>query len=618
MNNGKTIHLERGTGLYDGQGNVCTRFHPRFDSIAHELKFSTGYNPVPERRGQSGGASQNGSRESWSSNRDRMKAMWDARDLCTHEWVGGIIGRIVMYVAGTITSKSETGDPQLNQAYDDYFHGWCGDIPNPDDNTTRCDITGRHRFAKLVQMAFAGFLVDGDAGFVEVDPAQSPAGEFCLQSIQADRIGSPNEATTEESYIGGIGINRDFGRVEFYRIFERTRTNQYVNAQEVPPQAFIHVFDPEWPDEYRGRTKMLRMLNDCRDIKEWVEAEKIAGKTQSQWAALIGTKDPFSQTGPGAYTGTTANGTPTQDAQWGKILKMAEGENFSMLSPSARPSGAFMMFVQTLIRRMALSLGVSYGFMWDLASLGGVSARIELQGDLRKIQYWQNNILIGKILNRVRNKVIAQAIAQQQLPPCQAWNKCGWSFGPHITTDAGYEMRNDLDALGAGISAVSDITAKYGKSPAEVFSSNATTANEAINVGTNASLPVEVFARGLYSDITAQRAAYLQSQQPPLPPASPVSIGVLGDKGIKPLIDIMEKVGSGMIDRESAINAIIEIYSQPDNPLSRQDAEKLIPEEPSEEDLNRDAGLSPEGEHAPVVSGPKASSSKPKPGGARK
>jgi hypothetical protein len=156
-----------------------------------------------------------------------------------------------------------------------------------------------------------------------------------------------------------------------------------------------------------------------------------------------------------------------------------------------------------------------------------------------------------------------------------------------------------------------------GKSWSEVSQSNNGVVNTAINKAVEAGVPVEVVARGMFPDITAQIAAYRQSQMPPPPPPSPVSIGVLGDKGIKPLIEIMEKVGDGSIDRESAINAIIEIYSTPENPLSRQDAEKIIPDEPSETDLNRAAGLDAKGRHAPVASSPnsgggKVSSSKPK------
>lgn len=590
--------------LYDGNGRVLTEFHPDFRQRLREF----GYNDSQTARGKGKPLSQTGA-EAWSRQRDRLKAMADARDASEFDWVGGVIDRLTLYVVGKIHCKSNTGTPEIDATYDEYFHGWCGDTRN-DDGTTRCDLSGRHRFIKLIQMAYSGFMIDGDHGFVEVAPEFSATaqkneagmwipgtGEYCLQSIEADRIGSPNEATAEENYIGGFTIDEDTGRIQFARIYRRKRDGSYVDKQEVPYDSFIHVFDPSRPDEYRGRTKLLRCLNDLRDIREWVEAEKMAGKTQSQWAAGVTTKDPFNNTGPGTWDGKNKDGTPTQDAIWGKILKFSEGESIAMLSPSARPSGAFMAFIQTLIRKMSVSLGISYGLLWDIAILGGANTRVEIQSDLRRIEYWQENIITNLILNRVRNKVVSEGISKGLLPPHPAWRACSWNFGRHITADIGHEMEADLGAISAGIVEVEAVISKHtGKSATEVFETNAATANAAIGVGAKYGVPVEGFARGVYPELTNQKAAF--NTPTPTPPPPPLSIQAVGDKGIKPLIDIMEKVGDGTIDRDSAIQAIMRIYS-----ISRSEAEKVIPEEPSEGDLNRAAGLTPEGGHAPVVNG---------------
>lgn len=578
--------------------------------LARTKLHQFGYNDVPERRGRAASLTTRAGSENWASNRDRMKAMADARDACQYDWIGGVLAKVVLYVCGRIQSKSVTGDQMVDQAYDNYFHGWCGDIRGP-DGSTRCDITGRHRFARQVQLAFLAHLVDGDHGMLEIAPEMSPTrqvdelgqyvpgtGEFCVQNIEADRIGSPLEATTNEDYIGGIKIDVHSGRILSYKIYRRTRSNQYVEPQDVDPGSFIHVFDPDRSDEYRGRTKLLRVLNDLRDIREWIEAEKMAGKTQAQWAAMVGTKDPFKSTGPDAWSGKTDSGTPTQDAIWGKILKMAEGENISMMAPAARPSGAFMAFVQMIIRKMAASLNLPYGFLWDLSQLGGVTARIEVQGALRQIQYWQENILVGLILHRVREKVIAQGISRGEIPPSQFWNKpAEWHFGPWITTDAGYEMDSDIQGMSAGILPVSQVAGKYGMSPREIFNSNATTANEAIGVGAEQQIPAEVFAKGLYPDITNQKAAFMQPTPQPPPPAG--SMEAIGDKGVSNLIEILQSVKDGTMDRESAISTLVMVFH-----LSQKQAEKICPEEPTPAET--------EALHPKPAAAPKASSSSKK------
>ena len=594
--------------LFDGAGNVVTQFNPKWNDVKREIAFGSSYNADTTRRGFSGGIYGNASSESWAKSRDRKQAMWDARDQAQQSWVGGMLGRVVRYVVGRLQCKSETGDEQVDAAFDNYFHQWCGD-ERGEDGLTQCDITGRHRFLKMVQMSFLGHLVDGDSGAIEVAPQFSPTGRFCLQLIEADRIGSPIANIQNEGYIDGVNLEPKSGRVISYKIYRRTRTQQYIEPQDIPVENFIHLHDFERSDEYRGRTKLYRALNDLRDIREALTAEMMSAKTQAQFSVMVGLKDPFSNQGPAAWSGKTDSGTPTQDAQWGKILRMAEGEQFSMMAPSARPSGAFMNLIDTLIRKLAISLELSYGMVWNLATLGGASQRIETEADNMKIQTWQD-LLKDYILTRVRNKVIAQGIAMQELPPHPNWKKCSWRFGKQITADLGYEMEADMKGIAAGVLEIEHVVAKHtGKSWSEVSQSNNGVVNTAINKAVEAGVPVEVVARGMFPDITAQIAAYRQSQQPPPPPPSPVSIGVLGDKGIKPLIEIMEKVGDGSIDRESAINAIIEIYSTHENPLSRQDAEKIIPDEPAEEDLNRAAGLTPEGKHAPVAAGPKTSSS---------
>lgn len=618
--------------LYDGSGNVVTEFHPRWNDVRRELAFGATYNPAPERRGSSGGMYGNASSESWARNRDRLQQTWDARDACQFSWVGGMIGRVCRYVVGRLHCKSETGDEQIDGMYDEYFHRWSGEERN-EDGTTSCDITGRHRFLKMVQMAFVAHLTDGDYGFIEVAPQFSPTAQmdakgewvpgtgcFCLQGIEADRIGSPLETSVQEDYIGGVKIDLKTGRVLYYRIFNRSRTQQYTPLGEIAPANFIHLHDFERSDEYRGRTKLLRALNDLRDIREALTSEMISAKTQSQFSAMVGVKDPFSNQGPAAWSGKTDAGTPTQDALYGKILKMADGEQFSMIAPSARPSGAFMNLIDTLIRKLAISLELSYGLVWNLATLGGASQRIETEADNMKIQTWQD-LLKDYVLARVRNKVIAQGIANEELPPHANWRKHSFRFGKAISADLAYEIESDLKLIGAGVGEIEQVCAKHtGKSFAEVSKSNNAVVNTAIANGATDGVPVEVIARALFPDLTAQIAAFRQSQMPPPPPPSPLSIQSLGDKGIKPLIDIMEKVGDGTIDREAAINAILEIYDSAENPLSRSEVEKIIPEEPSEEQLNRSAGLTPEGKHAPVVAAPKSSSngSKPKTNGARK
>ncbi len=559
---------------------VVTFFSPeagmRRMAARHTL-HEFGYNNVPERRGDSGGQVKNAAGESYMNHRDRIQAMWDARDAAMYTWIGGVLGRVVLYVCGELEAKSNTGDDEIDALHDEYFHNWCGDEED-EDGTFSCDLSGRHRYLKLVQIALLSMFVDGDSGFVfrrqplDDETSETATGAPCLQFVEGDRIGSPIEAQQLESYIGGFTIDPETGRILSVRVFRKTRMGMYVEPREIEPVNFMHVWDPERGDHYRGRTILLRVLNECRDIREWVEAEKIAGKTQSQFAGLIGTKNPYSQSGAGAWEGKTKEGTPTQQAQWGKLLRMLEGETFSLIAPPSRPSGGFMAFVQMVIRMIASSLQLSYGFVWDLATLGGVAQRVEVRADERRIMYFQR-MLVDRLLRRTRKVVLAYGVAMGEIPAHPRMNRCNWHFGERIITDAGYEVQNDLNLLNAGLVAADDVASKYSRGGGlrEIGQRNASIVNFFRKLAAEAGVPIEMLAPGLWPSASQLLAA--MSSEPP-PPPEPGSLAAVGDKGAGQIVDLLSKVSTGMMDRDAAKQTLVTVYG-----LTPELAERIVPEE---------------------------------------
>jgi capsid protein len=516
----------------------------------HEFGYDAAY--PGSKRGTSGGMYRNANTENYINNRDRIKLIWDARDLVANDWIGGTLSRIVLYTVGDLTVKSNTGDPQIDQLYDDYFYDWCGDEED-DQGFSRCDVTGRHRFLKIIQLALLGMFVDGDHGIIFTRDEET--NEIKLQQIEADRIGSPLEAQVKEDYIGGITLGSN-GKPQSYRVFSRTRYGMYVNPQEIPPENFIHLTDPFRSDQYRGITILKALLADARDIKEWVAAEKAAGKIQSLYAALITSKDPLSRTGASAWDGKTTAGTPSQQADWGKILKLAEGENVSFATPGNRPSGAFMAFVQMIVRKMAVSMDLPYGFVWDLSALGGVTARIEVQQAQRRICGWQR-MLVDKVIRRVRKVVLADGIAQGLIPSHPGWTKFDAHFGPWITTDAGYETTSDIALVKMGLKSASDVTAAQARDVLDVARRNAATVKGFQDIAAQTGIPVEMFAPDWLPNATSMLASMAT------PPPQPGTLEAVGEKGAKEIIDLLSKVTTGEMDKDAAIQSLVTIYGMP-------------------------------------------------------
>ena len=555
-----------------------------FRMRAKQRLVEFGYNDSPWRRGDSGGMSKNASSESWAKNGDRMKAMWDARDLTRYDWIGGALGRVALYVVGNLECKSNTGDAEIDKAYDDYLHAWAGDETD-DEGCFPCDFTGRHRLSKLIQLAFLAMLVDGDFGFVirETQDAEGKP-QIKLQCVEADRIGSPIDALQSDTYISGFTIDQETGRIVSVRVYQRTRMGQYVKPEEVTPQDFIHLWDPERTDQYRGVTALLRLLNDARDIRETLEAEKAAIKEQAQFAAFVTTKDPNARNGADAWEETTKNGTKMQKAEYGKVLTLAEGEGVSFANPAARPSGSFMAFMQLVIRKMAVSLGLSFGFLWDLSMLGGVSQRVEVRSDERRIQYWQRN-LIDRCLRRIRRVVLAYGVARGEIPAHPNMAVCAWHFGERVITDAGYEVQNDLAMMQASVVAWDDVATKYGNGSnlRDIMRRNVAAVRAAQQEAAEGSVPIELFAPGLMPNATQLLAAMNTSpEEVNPPPPTPGSLEAVGEKGAAQIVDLLTKVATGQMDPESAVQTLVTVYG-----LYPDQARKIVPSGPTKAALTQ-------------------------------
>lgn len=387
---------------------------------------------------------------------DRVKIMFQARDLLENEpLVRSILLKISNYTLGRIRYQAMTGNEAWDQTGEDYFNEWC----------TRCDITGRHSFGVISQILLMGGYRDGDGGFVLVDDPSS--GELRLQSIEADRLGNPYDLTVSPDYIGGISINPSTGQPISYRIFNRdAQSSAYTNPIEVPANSFIHFFDPMRADQYRGISSFASSLNTIRDIHEIIECEKLSVKLGSSITGVVKSEmgDPlsssfFNDTVNDPSTSSRTNSIETMEpGQWRYLLP---GEDVKMFE-NDRPSPAFQGFLQMLVRYVALSVNLPYGFVYDLTGLNGPSVRQDSAQAEREFQRIQT-IFTEKVLNPIKTRVIARAIENGDLKPNPKFNRGKWQFPAHVTIDVGRESAAAVAEVGAGMQTLADWYGMQGK-----------------------------------------------------------------------------------------------------------------------------------------------------------
>ena len=567
--------LDRAVSFFDPEAGVNR-------AQARERLKAFGYDSAQPgtNRGGSGGPQKNSSSETWRMQRDRITLMWDARDVVRNfSILRGIISRIVQYTADSVQYVSQTGEEEIDSMYQDYFHAWC----------VRADITGRHRLGSLVSMAMWSLLVDGDHGWHLVVIDEGGKRQLRIQSIEADLIGDPNNPMgPSNNDIGGIIVDES-GRPLSYRIFKRERrTALYSFEREIPADQFIHIFDPMRVDQYRGVTALSSAIAPARDLYEVYHSEKLAAKWQVGHAGFIKVTDPTRRDGGiSAWNETKGEGgradSPgTVEMKAGKIQRLSQGEDIQFAPGTNRPSGAFMALVQVMVREIASGLNMPYGFLYDMTAFSGHTGRIEIAQAMRSIRRYQK-LLSEKALDPLRDRVIGLGISMGELPPHPQWRNGRWGFGRSLTGDYGHDTTANLQLLQAGLVTASDLIAETGQSFEEVVRRSASEVAYLQRVATETGVPIELINQRLPAP-TQALAAMAEPPQPPPPGLVPQGLDV------KPLLELLKNVGEGILDRESAIINLMNLYG-----VERNAAEKMIPDGPKEKSLTTENTESTEG-----------------------
>jgi capsid protein len=400
--------------------------------------------------------------ESRQNQRDRVIMMWEARDLVENFPEAREISRKFGNYLTPHEYSPTTGDRGYNQIISEYFHAWC----------KNCDVTNRHSFKKLVQLAAEERPVDGDCGFV----IRRGEGGLKLQLVPATRIGNPNMAAVEsDNYYQGI-ITNDFGQPVAYRIFRVDRNGVYFGAEDIPANQFCHYFDPFRVDQYRGITDLHAAIQTARMLHDILQAEKAGVRFSSQQAALIfnerGTANPRNLFQPNpALSLPSGQQQKNELTEVGMIRYFSNSDRVEVMP--ARPSQAFEGFVQHLMHEIALGVGVPEGVLFGTQDYKGPSVRAEFAAADRVFAKHQG-VLTDKVLDPIKDAVILDAIARSEIPPptllsgetmVQALRRATrgeWRFPAKLSIDVGRESAANMNENRQGAKSLQEIAAEEG------------------------------------------------------------------------------------------------------------------------------------------------------------
>jgi lambda family phage portal protein len=491
---------------------------------------------------------------------ERYKLIRAARDLADNfPPVRSLLLKFSTYVSGRLAYQARTGDRDSDEQVERYWREWCRD----------CDFLRRHDFVTLLQLAVMAMLRDGDCGFAIVRDGE----DLRLQSVEADRIGSPyNRTIDSDVYIGGINLD-EYGRPVSYQVFVRNISNQYIEPTDIPASEFIHLFDATRLDEYRGRSAFATALNATRDLQEALKAEISAIKFASYQTGVIVSEnggadasDYFSSSG----ANDLGQRAKLENVDPGTMNYLSPGEKIEMFK-SDRPGGAFGEFVRLVQSHICMSVGLPYGFAFD-ADKSGPMARMEAAMAERTFSRWRR-LLESQFLDRIKNIILLDAQSRGLLPESEYLLDGRWCWPAKVSIDYGREASADIALWKAGLKTAGQIYSDMGEDYEEAFRARAKESAMIRDLGIELQIEpgrISDSASGLLRDSVVEEGKKIEA---PL-------IESIGIGGTDALAAILASMGRGELSPEQVAIILKTVFG-----MDEAAAQEIIDAQPSKEQV---------------------------------
>lgn len=489
--------------------------------------------------------SGNASPETTSLNYDRIRLIWEARDLEQNfPFVKRMLSMFCDYVLGDFRIKSKATSEADRKAVDDYWDLCC----------QYSDPTGRLSFQDQCHLALRSQVRDGDMigqKILENFTVPTPTGEqemefYQLRLIEADRIGYPYEGSIGDGYLNGTIFDPETGYIKGYRIFQRDYlSNTYSNPQDVISSDCLYIGKHQRADSLRCVSEFAPCIPTARDIQEIIENERLAVKWCSSQAGVVtrlgGTAnyDDDIYTDPFQAPLIGSNGQKLTNASPGAIQYLAPGEDWKAFEYN-RASPAFIGLLQTLYRDCCLSVEVPFGFAYE-PTTNGIASRLE-SAQARRTFTSRQRLMRDKLIMPFRNQCLIHGLQSGQLKLSPQGEtelleaKIIWPA--HPTVDVGRESTANVSEYNANLKAGETIAEERGDD---------------------------------YDEMVGQIEYEDRKKRKTLGLAQSV-INNFGSKGIDGLFQIYTQVSSGAIPPENARQMLKTLFG-----LNDEEANEAIP-----------------------------------------
>lgn len=305
---------------------------------------------------------------------------------------------------------------------------------------------GMHDFKTNLFVLCKSIDVDGEVFILLTETA---TGFPQYQCIPSHRIMSPMGIANDMEHRGGILqdgiIYHSSGEPKEYAFCDKSgRLIEWLDASNV-----IHLYDTEWQYQGRGLSGLTPCINDCRDMIQSTDWERLAMLQMSSISLIEyndkggpDMDDPFNALAGGSETGKGVT-LETMDGGTVRYFRSNSGGKIETLT-NTRPGNPFMDFHDRLLKSSFAALSWPAAFYSGHGPGGGTAQRLEIALAQRSIEDRQD--MLEYAAKRLIGYAVAKAQKRGDLPQSADWWKWEFSKPPKLTIDDG-RITKELEAL---------------------------------------------------------------------------------------------------------------------------------------------------------------------------
>lgn len=361
------------------------------------------------------------------------------------------------------------------------------------------DAARRTNVAGVFARAFRHWVVDGEAlGVVQWRPGRSRYAT-CLQVVDPDRLSNPHEGPDTEALRGGVHIDPDGAAIGYH--LRRAHPGDALFAgvgldawtwDHLPRETdwgrpiVIHHYQVERAGQTRGKPPLAPVIDKLRMLTRASNLEMKTFIRDALMQAFI--TSPYDPELVESRMGDQLGDYQNQRLEFHSRARISldgvrvpvlfPGEEPHLLAPT-RPSSGFPAFVQTFLRLVASSLGLSYEQLsQDWSGVNYSSARAALLEVWRSFTARRDEFVAGFILPFF-GAWLEEALDLGDIEPpagCAAfweapaaWLNSTWLGPPKGYVDPEKEAKAAVLRLQAGLSTLESECADQGRDYEEVL-----------------------------------------------------------------------------------------------------------------------------------------------------